>query len=218
MSKTFAFFGFACLSALSLGQVTNGGFELNTVGGGFNDLADDWFVVGDLFPNGIPDSWDNNGVNGNAPGTASLMTGATAFSGTKWSGLVSETVKDAMEYESIFLTAGQYTVSAALYADGTNNFDLNGLAEINIRLRIGPGGIAPIVGVLSANTANGIWEMRSSVITVETDGLHNLMLSNESDVRSYIGLDEVMLTPVPEPASLAILSLGAMALLRRGRP
>lgn len=220
MKRNLVTCALAAFAAGAIAQIPNGGFETNTVGGGFGDTADGWSNPVGLYPSSSPDTWDNGGVNGSAPGTSSYMTNVTAYEGKKWAAVATDAglggFEEAIESSTISLAAGQYTVSAALLADGLNTFNRHGLAEINVYLRDSGGGVH-FGGTLAANTGNQQWELRSTLVTVGTADNYSVIFANESIENSYIGIDATNIAAVPEPATVATLSLGALTLLRRRR-
>lgn len=211
-----AFLGIA--AGVQANLVPNGNFELNTVGGGFGDTSDGWSVFPDVFAGGTPDTWDNGGVNGNAPGSATVLTGVTAYEGKKWIGLGAENspnFSEGIESSSFVLTSGTiYRLSLAMLYDDSNNLGYNNPASLTVRLRTT--GASSILTVFGPPASGRTWETRSFDFVVGTSDNYTLILSNEDTAKSYIAVDAVNLV-VPEPATMAALAMGGLALMRRRR-
>lgn len=211
-------------SATFANLVSNGGFETNTANTGFlnyfGDVPDDWSTYTDVYAPATPDVWDNGGVDGNSPGTLSYMSGITAQEGKKWITLGTDKggpFSEGLESSAFNLNAAtKYTVSLwQLYETG-NGFGRVNPAELTLKLRFG--GATIVLGNLAENTASETWEKRSINFMVGTSGSYSLIVSNEDLTdKSYIGVDNVQLNVVPEPASFLALAAGLGLLARRRR-
>lgn len=222
MKATIALFVLGVGSLSHANLIANGGFESNTVNTGFTgyygDVADGWSSFDDVY-SGSPDMWDNNGVDGNLPGTSSYMSGVLASEGTKFAAMASDNsgFSEGVESTRFSLTAGtQYILSLDLLHDGFNGFNRHDPAELTVRLRQG-NGPANVLGLLAANTVPSTWEARSLTFSVNQTDTYSLILSSETfdGRRPYLGVDNVNLEAVPEPGTMAALGLGLAAIARR---
>jgi hypothetical protein len=80
---------------------------------------------------------------------------------------------------------------------------------------------APFVTMVNGEVLHVILDysaFKTSAYMSTTDGYGSFIWTVTSDnASSYIYLDKVMLTGVPEPATIGLLGLGGLALLRRKR-
>jgi len=216
MNRNLVVLSLAVLSTASYGNlISNGGFEANTVYPGptlGGDPADGWAIESIT-----PDVWDNGGVDGIAPGTFGYFPHVTAYEGTNWASLAGFSgVSEAMSATPVALSAGQYTFSAALIYDEHNPLGYVNPAGVDVYLKQGAGAYA-LAGILAANTGPDQWELRSLNIQITTSDTYTFMLAIRAVDPAYVGIDDVQFNPVPEPATMAALGLGAAALIRRRR-
>lgn len=207
---------FAAMSTAAFGNlIANGGFEANTVYPGptlTGDPADGWAIEAIT-----PDVWDNGGVDGIPPGAYGYFSHVTAYEGTNWASLAGASGNnEAISATPVALTAGIYTLGAALIYDEHNSLGFSNPAAVDVYLKQGAGAYG-LVGTLAANTGPDQWELRSVNFQITASDTYTIMLSLASTDLAYIGIDGVGLNPVPEPATMAALGLGAAALVRRRR-
>ena len=210
------------LSIAQANLIQNGGFEVNTNAGannGIDDTADGWSKFTDLSANSSPDVWDNNGVNGILPGLSGYFTGFTAFAGTKFASIAGNPSQnnyiEGIESSSFTLAANTTYILSAVYAySGSAPNGYNNPAPVTARLRM-VSFPSVVLTQLPANTLASTWQSSSYQFQVTNSGMYSLILSAEGAVNNYLGVDEVALNPVPEPATLSVLALGGLAVLRR---
>lgn len=203
--------------------IQNGGFEVNTNAGptnnGINDTADFWTNFTDFSANSSPDVWDNNGNNGLTPGTSGFFTGFQAFAGTKFASIAGNpsfnNYIEGIESSAFTLTANTTYILSAVYGySGSAPGGYNNPAPLTARLRMVSFPSA-VLTLLPANSLADTWQSASYQFQVTTSGTYSLILSAEGPVNNYIGVDEVAINPVPEPATLAVFALGSFLVLRR---
>lgn len=215
----------ACCAAPASAAIPNGGFELNTANTGasgyFGDVADHWTKFDGLYFNPTPDLYDNNGVDGELPGSFTGFIGATAFEGTKFAALAGWAsdpnlpgFSEGIASTPVFLAAHQdYVLQLAMMHDSTNSVSYNSPSPLTVRVRQGGSGAGTVVGSMSANTLPKTWQSRTLTFQVGAAGLYEIVLSNESvSAASYLGVDDVQLFPIPEPSGAMLATAGLSCL------
>lgn len=224
----------SCMMVLAAGQmagaaIPNGGFELNTVntgGGGFffGDVADGWTKFDGIYFNPTPDMFDNNGIDGELPGSFTALIGTSAYEGTKFAGIGGWSTdpnlpgfSEGIVSTPVLLTANHtYLLQLAMMHDSTNNVGYNSPTPLTVRLRQGGSGAGTVFGSMAANTLPKTWQLRTLSFQVGSTGLYEIVLSNESSIGSYLGIDDVRF--VPEPSSMvAVICVAGFAFARRRR-
>lgn len=197
--------------------IVDGGFEVNSsFPGDFSgDTADAWFNLGG---GTTPDVWDNTGVDGLAPGFNGYMPHVTAFEGSNWASLVGTPGwNEAIGSTYIFLAPGVYKLSLETIYDAHNPGGYTAPTALEILLAQGTGAHLS-QGLLAQNTGPDQWELRSMLLTITAADMYSIGIRATDDGanQAYVGVDDVQLNAVPEPATIAALGLGA-AMLRRRR-
>ena len=211
----------ACVIAAShpaaAGIVANGGFELGTFTGG-NSLAQQIQPGGSELSgwtiSNAPATWYASGWNNNPqqiplnPRTGNF--GVSLADGSVRTVNLSQTVN--------LLPFQQYQLSFWV-----GNYSLNnGPAGINVSITDGTSNTILLSENATAPATNGsIWVRHA--FNFIADGTSNTISFSELNGPSYIGLDDVSITAVPEPATRAMLLLGFagigfVACRRRSKP
>jgi hypothetical protein len=190
-------------------QIINGGFENPAYGnGGFSEGLPGWTR------NGEAGHWNifagYNLFNAEAPeGTQILYSNATSVSQQTAETLkVGETVLSTMAGRRSDSFAGSFDME--LWAGGTavsgfvNGGTLLASTKFN-HLNVAPGSFTPLQIKYNATANDASLGQLLSVRFVRTGGIQ-------------MNLDNVVLNPVPEPATMAALALGLAATLRRRKP
>lgn len=218
MKGIVSILGVAALAGSAFANlIVDGGFEVNSsFPGDFSgDTADAWFNLGGST---TPDVWDNTGVDGLAPGAFGYMPHITAYEGSNWASLVGEPGWNEMIGSTyIALAPGVYKLSLETIFDAHNPGGYTAPAALEIYLAQGTGAHL-LQGALAPNTGSDQWELRSMILTITVADLYSIGIRATDDGanHAYIGVDDVQLNAVPEPATIAALGIGA-AMLRRRR-
>lgn len=161
----------------------------------------------------------NGGFEANATGLPTGWTGtqgsfsqvnqswgtppAFAHSGTNWYGMGATTAATQTDLSQTLATVvgQQYLVSFWAYENDTT-----------------PTGFLQVffngVGVRSSNTGySNVYTQYSNIITATSTS--TILNFQGWEATSAMVIDDISVTPVPEPASMAALGLGALALIRR---
>lgn len=177
-----------------------------------------------VYSNPTPDIFDNNGVNGELPGSFTAFLGTSANEGTKFAALAGWATdpnlpgfSEGIASTPILLIANQtYSLQLAMMHDSTNSVSYNSPSPLTVRLRQGGSGAGAIVGSMSANTLPKTWQLRLLNFQVATAGLYEIVLSNESiSVGSYLGIDDVRFVPEPGGVMMAVGMIGFVIARRR---
>jgi len=219
MKGTLILAGMALMAGSAFANlIVDGGFEVNSAfpGNFSGDTADAWFNLSGAT---TPDVWDNTGADGLAPGFAGYMPHITAYEGTNWASLVGTIGwQEYIGSTYIALNPGVYTLSMAVIYDAHNPGGYTSPAGLDIFLAEGTGPYN-FIGSLAQNTGSDQWELRSMSIVINSADMYSIGIQAQvgSAGSAYLGVDDVQLNPVPEPATMAALGLGAAAMIRRRR-
>ncbi|MBI5708149.1 MAG: PEP-CTERM sorting domain-containing protein [Armatimonadetes bacterium] len=211
-------------AAANANLVFNGSFETNTnVGGngGADDRPDGWLNFNDFNTQSSPDVWDNAGEDGLAPGSFGFFTHILAYDGTNMVSIASDgpNFSEGLESSAMALSSNAtYRLTVRMAYDSHNGSGYNNPAPLTVRLRQG-NGASSVLDVFAAPTADHAWELRTADFVVGSTDSYTLILGSESTtIKNYFVIDDVSVVDlVPEPASVAALGLGTLALLRRRR-
>ena len=196
---------FAIVSAVPAmaNVIVNGGFEQGTFTGGSSlaqqispgDTTLSGWTVG-----GAPITWYENGFNNNLQQIA-----LTAHSGNFAVNLVDGSSNTIMLSQTFpTLPFQEYLLSYWVGNYSANN----GPAPITVRITDGTSNTI-LLSETSApptNEPSGTWVRFASIFI--TDGTSNTISFSENSALTYIGLDDVSITGVPEPSTWEMMLLG----------
>ncbi|MCK1636141.1 PEPxxWA-CTERM sorting domain-containing protein [Bradyrhizobium sp. 157] len=200
------------------GLVLNGSFELGTFTGG-NSLAQQ-IQPGESGLSGwtvsdAPLTWYASGWNNNPQQI--VLTPRTGNFGVN---LADGTVNTIRISQTINLLAfQQYQLSFWVGNYSANN----GPAGLNVNITDGTSNTIPLSESVTAPSTNESSTWIRFAFNFIADGTSNTISFNEVNGPSYIGLDDVSIAAVPEPATWAMMILGFaavgfMAYRRKSRP
>lgn len=227
-AKTLAWLAAASLTALANAQISNGSFETGNAYGVSNanlsifnsGTPAPWFATSntpDLYDNTGNDGWNLAGI----PAYNGMFKGMLAHGGDRFIGFAAGNgfVPESFQQNLLPLTAGtQYQISAYIAADDLGKAapfggPYTGRGEIDVRIN------GSSVGMLTQNTATYTWELRSVTFTAPVAGSYSVEFVAQHDPTgagaSYIGMDDINATVVPEPASIIGLGVCLVGLARR---
>lgn len=208
------------LAGTANAQLTNTGFDVGFVAsGGQAELPAPWSSTGPGNTFISFDTWDHTNANGLAPAFANVFTGVTAATGTRWAG--GWNFEDMHQLMGFTLTPGQqYTISAFVHAANANASFLPG--GFQFALATTPTSTPTVVATFPVvNWASG-WVLQSATFTAPANAATlpyflPQAYSSNSAVNTYVGIDDVRLTLVPAPGTLALLGLGGAVCVNRRR-
>lgn len=215
------------LSALAAASLTshasafllvNGGFEVGAVPMPNGNVPAPWTSTapGNVFVS--YDTWANGGVGGIPPAFAGLFTGATAPQGTRWAG--GFTFEEMGQLLGAPLTPGQqYGVSAIVRPGNTQP-----PASFEFYIGTGPGSPVSLLATFPM-VAPGVWTPQGAIFTAPANALANPWFiikaysfsATGALQTAYVGIDDVVLRPVPTPGAAALVGLSGLAFFRRRR-
>ena len=207
-----------CAGPAAADLVANGGFELGTFSGG-NSLAQQIQPGGSALSNwtvsGAPATWYASGWNNNPQQIA-----LSPRSGNFGINLADGTVNTVSLSETInLLPFQQYQLSFWVGNYSANN----GPARLNVNITDGTSNTILLSETAAAPITNESSTWVRFAFNFIADGTSNTINFSEVNGPSYIGLDDVSVTAVPEPATWAMMILGfagvgLMAYRRKSKP
>jgi hypothetical protein len=193
--------------------ITDGGFESPVVGpGGLNSgyqsfvagqtFGGAWTVIGSAFGNVAIVPHDETGPNG------VMYTSALGNQSLDLTGSTDNGAQVGVE-QSITTTPGQQ-YSLSFYLGNLNNagFSYNGAASVIIKLN---GSLFQTVNNNGPSTLSMNWVQESFTFTATSATTVLDFINNTAAGVAVNGLDQVSVTPVPEPAVASLLLLGLLA-------
>lgn len=206
----------------ALAQILNGGFEAGFVtASGQAQLPAPWTssAPGNIFVSF--DTWANPGGNGINPNFAGVFTGVIAAQGKRWAG--GWNFENMHQLMAFTLTPGQqYTISALVHAPNASF----GYVAGGWRFRLGATSTSPsalIATFAPTVTWSAGWVLQSATFTAPSNAASLQYFFPEvyktGTLNTYMGIDDIRITPIPGAGPLALLGLGAFscAARRRGR-
>jgi len=207
-------------AAAASAQLSNTGFDVGFVAsGGQAELPAPWSSTGPGNAFISFDTWDHTGGNGLLPAFANVFTGVTAASGTRWSG--GWNFENMHQLMSFALTPGQqYTISAHVHAANTAVGFISGGFEFGLGAT--PTSTPLVVATLPTVSWSSGWVLQSATFTAPSNAstlpyFFPIAYSSNPAVDTYVGIDDVTITLVPAPGSLALLGTGVLLTFRRRR-
>ena len=192
-----------CAGPAAADLVANGGFELGTFSGG-NSLAQQIQPGGSALSNwtvsGAPATWYASGWNNNPQQIA-----LSPRSGNFGINLADGSVNTVSLSETInLLPFQQYQLSFWVGNYSANN----GPARLNVNITDGTSNTIFLSETAAAPITNESSTWVRFAFNFIADGTSNTINFSEVNGPSYIGLDDVSVTAVPEPATWAMMILG----------
>lgn len=203
-----------------LAQIVNGGFETGFVtASGQAQVPTPWSSTGPGNPFVSFDTWANPSGNGLNPAFAGVFTGVTAAQGTRWAG--GWDFENMHQLMAFTLTAGQqYTISALVHAPNATI----GYVPGGWRFRLGATSTTPsalIATFAPTVTWSQGWVLQSATFTAPTNAASLQYFFPEcyktGTLSTYMGIDDIRITPIPGPGVFALMGLGGAACMRRRR-
>ncbi len=165
------------------------------------------------------DTWDDTGSNGLLPNFASVFTGVTAQSGTRWAG--GWNFENMSEPMAFTLTPGQqYTVSAWSHAANAPFGYISG--GWSFGLGANQFATPSVIAIFPTVTWASGWVFQSATFIAPSNAatlpyLFPICYSSSTTVNCYMGIDGVDIRATPTPGSAALLGLSALVTVRRRR-
>lgn len=188
----------------------NGGFELgNITVDGHAETPPPWTSSVPLDPFVSWDTWHNDGINGLPPTFGGVFSSTSAPEGVRWAG--GWGFENIAQQLSAPLTVGQTYQVSALIRMSDYTFGYSGRLEIY--LGTGVNSYNQLVWSSPAVTGTDGWVPVSGTFVMPGTGgsLSYFVPKFAADLiytEVYMGLDDIQLTPVPEPGLATILGLG----------
>ena len=197
------------------------GAQAMTLTEGFDDVASlsgaGWALVNNSSaPVGGDWFQGNSGIFPAAMGAANSYVAASFLSTSSPTGAISNWLMSP----ALLLDASS-SVSFQVRTAGDGFLDTLEVRLSTSGSSTNPAGFGTLLGTYSASTDNGWQALSFSVgaLAVATEGRIAFLykVSDVSVAGNYIGIDSVVITAVPEPATYLLMGLGVAALLLRRR-
>ncbi len=220
LSTVGAIAGSMGVATFSSAQILNGGFETGFVtASGSAQLPTPWTSTapGNIFVSF--DTWASGGGNGLPPWFAGVFTGVVAAQGKRWAG--GWNFENMHQQMAFTLTPGQqYTISALVHAPNAPF----GYVAGGWRFKLGPTGAAGTTTIATfapTVTWSMGWVLQSATFTAPANAGSLQYFFPEvyktGNLNTYMGIDDIRITPVPGAGPLALLGLGGAACVSRRR-
>ncbi|MBM4231517.1 MAG: hypothetical protein FJ184_12355 [Gammaproteobacteria bacterium] len=208
-------FSLLSTSSVSAGLITNGSFEAPT---GFavdaqGSMPPSWFVT-----NMSPDLYSTDGLFGLSPNAFGNFTGVTAQSGLGWVAGWTDVTESFAQNLNTLLTPGlEYQIDGYLRQAVRSDLNNPGAYRILLNSSNSLAGAVEVASWGPTTAGANSWEFRTATFAAPSnaDSLPWLIFRPYASGLggAYPGLDNVVLTAVPEPSSTALVSAILVSLI-----
>lgn len=211
-------FSLLSTSSVSAELITNGSFEAPTgLAVGQQGVMPPGWIITNSTPNSTPDLYSTDGSFGLLPTAFGNFTGVTAQHGLGWVAGWSNTTETFAQILGALLTPSvEYEISGYLRQAIRSDLNNPGTYRILLNSSNSLAGAVEVASWAPTTDANA-WEFRTATFTapLNANDLPWLIFRpyNSGTGGAYPGLDNVVLTAVPEPSSAALLSTILVSLI-----